>query len=108
MPYLEGHNGRRHQVVTAMRGREFPKLFYPLFFRDYVATFSAKDVDIDGTPPDEIAEALCELRNRHPMEDALYIVAIALRKWGKHADSDTAANFHRHILALRSSLAPKA
>ena len=99
MPHLDGHNGRRHQLVTAMRGREFLKSFYPHFLRDHVATFNAKDVDIDGTPPDEIAETLYELRERHPMEDALYIFAIALRKWVNNADTDAAANFHQQLLS---------
>ena len=99
MPHLDGHNGRRHQLVTAMRGREFLKSFYPHFLRDHVATFNAKNVDIDGTPPDEIAETLYELRERHPMEDALYIFAIALRKWVNNADTDAAANFHQQLLS---------
>ena len=99
VPHLDGHHGRRHQLLTAMRGREFLKLYYPHFLHDHVVTFNTKDVDIDATPPDEIAETLCELRERHPTEDALYIFATALRKWGKNAETDAAANFHQHLLA---------
>ena len=99
MPLLEGHHGRRHHLVTAMRAREFLKLSYSQFLHAHTTTFNPKDVDIDGTPPEEITEALYELREKHPTEDALHIFATALRKRGAEADIDAAANFHQYLLA---------
>ena len=99
MPLLEGHHGRRHHLVTAMRAREFLKLSYSQFLHAHTTTFNPKDVDIDGTPPEEITEALYELREKHPTEDALHIFAMALRKRGTEADINAAANFHQYLLA---------
>ena len=98
MPLLEGHHGRRHHLVTAMRAREFLKLSYSQFLHAHTTTFNPKDVDIDSTPPEEITEALYELREKNPTEDALHIFAMALRKRGTEADID-AANFHQYLLA---------
>ena len=80
MPLLQGHHGRRHHLVTAMRARKFPKLSYSQFLHAHTTTFNPKDVDIDGTHPEEITEPLYELRGKHPTEDALHIFATALRK----------------------------
>ena len=100
MPLLEGHHGRRHHLVTAMRAREFLKLSYSRFLHAHTTTFNPKDVDIDGTPPpEEITEALYELREKHPTEDALHIFATALRKRGAEADINAAANVHQYLLA---------
>ena len=94
-----GHHGRRHHLVTAMRAREFLKLSYSQFLHAHTTTFNPKDVDIDGTHPEEITEALYELREKHPTEDALHIFATALRKRNTEADIDAAANFHQYLLA---------
>ena len=99
MPLLDGHHGRRHHLVTAMRTREFLKLYYSHFLHAHTATFNARDVDIDGPPPDEIAESLVELRAKHPTEDALHLFATAFRKWGEDADTEASADFHQHLIA---------
>ena len=99
MPLLEGNHGRRHHLVTAMRGREFLKLYYSHFLHNHVATFNTRAVDIDGTAPDEIAETLVELRAKHPTEDALSIFTAALRRWGEDTDTEAAASFHQDLIA---------
>ena len=57
-----------------------------------------KDVDIDGTPPDEIAATLGEIRANHPADDPLHIFATPLRKWSNDTDTETAASFHQQLV----------
>ena len=77
------------------------KLSHSQFLHAHTTTFNPKDVDIDGTHPEEITEALYELREKNPTEDALHIFAMALRKRGTEADIDAAANFHQYLLAIK-------
>ena len=98
MPHLNGHHGYRHHLVTAMRAREFLKPTYSRFLHAHTTTFNTRDVDIDGTPPEELAEILGELRGTHPTDDALHLFATALRKWGADADTEAALTFHQHLV----------
>ena len=99
MPLLNGHHGRRHHLIAAMRTREFLKSYHSHFIRDHTSTFNAKDIDIDGTPPDEIAETLYEIRAQHPTEGSLNTFGTALRKWSNDIDAESSVDFHQKLLA---------
>ena len=98
MPVLEGHQGHRHHLVTAMRTREFLKTYYPHFIEAHTITFNIDDIDIEGTPPDELAETIDEVRARHPTESSLHTFVAALRKWSEDSDSAAVYSFHQGLI----------
>ena len=98
MPLLEGHHGRRHHLVTAMRTREFLKSHHSHFIYDHTTTFNGADIDIEGTPPDEFADILYEVRAKLPTEDPLHVFRLALRKRSNETDSESSSTFHQQLL----------
>ena len=98
MPVLEGHHGHRHHLVTAMRTREFLKTHYSHLIDAHTTTFNIDDIDIEGTPPDEIVETIDGVRARRPTENPLHIFAAALKKWSEDSDSAAASSFHQGLI----------
>ncbi len=98
MPSLEGHHGRRHHLITAMRTREFLKVHYPHFVGDHTAAYNSHDVDINGTPPEEIADTMYQLRENNFDDDALKLFGTALRRWTDYEDSTAAHGFHSELV----------
>ena len=100
MPLLNGHHGNRHHMLTAMRTKEFLKLFYPSLVRDHTVLFNSQDIDVDGTPPDDLSDLILQLRARAPTEeDPLSIFIKAYRQHSDEIDSNVASDFHQQLLA---------
>ena len=98
MPLLDGHRGQRHHLVTSMRTKEFLKLYYSYLVHDHQLLFNSKDLDVDGTPPDDLVDYIHRLRLREPEEAPLIIFAKACRKQSDGIDSSTATDFHQRLV----------
>ena len=99
MPSLEeGHHGARHHILTAMRTREFLKPYYSHFIRDHSIAFNSSDLDIDGTPPDGIADILYQLRASRPTDDALSLFREAMRKRSIDLDARVSSAYHQRLI----------
>ena len=98
MPSLEGHHGARHHILTAMRTREFLKPYYSHFIRDHSIAFNSSDLDIDGTPPDGIADILYQLRASRPTDDALSLFREAMRKRSNDLDARASSAYHQRLI----------
>ena len=97
MPLLEGHHGERHHLTTAMRTKEFLKFYYPSFVHDHTITFSIRDVDLEGTPPDDL-DFLHQLRERAPEEDQMSTFTKACRLHSDRIDASAASTFHQRLV----------
>ena len=98
MPLLDGHRGQRHHLVTSMRTKEFLKLYYSYLVHDHQLLFNSKDLDVDGTPPDDLVDYIHRLRLREPEEAPLIIFAKACRKQSDGMDSSSATDFHQRLV----------
>ena len=78
MPLLAGHHGERHHFTTAMRTKEYLKFYYPSFVHDHTITFNVRDIDLEGTPPDDLQDFLHQLRERAPEEDQMSTFTLRL------------------------------
>ena len=98
MPLLDGHHGKRHHLVTSMRTKEFLKNYYPYLVYDHQLLFNSEDLDVDGTPPDALADHIHRLRMREPEETPLIIFAKACRQRSDGIDSSSATDFHQRLV----------
>ena len=98
MPLLDGHHGRRHHLVTARRTREFLKTFYSPLIHAHSRTHNASDTDVEGTPPDDIAELVHEVRTKCPTESPMDAFRLALRKQSRDIDSESSSAFHQQLI----------
>ena len=98
MPLLEGHHGERHHLTTAMRTKEFLKFYYPSFVHDHTITFNIRDIDLEGTPPDDLLDFLHQLRERAPEEDQMSTFTKACRLHSERIDASAASTFHQRLV----------
>ena len=98
MPLLAGHHGERHHFTTAMRTKEYLKFYYPSFVHDHTITFNVRDIDLEGTPPDDLQDFLHQLRERAPEEDQMSTFTKACRLHSERIDASAASTFHQRLV----------
>ena len=100
MPFLNGHHGKRQHLITSMRTKEYLKSFYPSLVPDHTVLFNSQDIDLDGTPPDDLSDFILHFRARAPAEeDPLSIFIKACRQQSDGIDSSVSSAFHQQLLA---------
>ena len=69
MPIMNGNHDKRHHLITSMRTKGILKLFNSTLVQDHTVCFNSKDIDFDGTPPDDLSDFILRLRERAPAEE---------------------------------------
>ena len=99
MPLTNGHHGKRHHLITTMRTKELLKLFYPSLVQDHTVLFNSQDIDLDGTPPDDLSDFILRLRERAPA-----LKKIRCRFLSRHVvSSPTESTPAPHLLSISNS-----